>query len=629
MRLSTWLLCALSLAYTCHVVRAANLDRAKSMSDVITSEGLYSTADKVVILNVTTFEKTVLGSDVAWLVEFYNTWCGHCQRYAPIWKEFAGMVAGWKAAVRIGVVDCVVEANTPLCRDYEIMHYPTVRFFTAHHQKSDQKGALGKEIDKGRDAAEMHHTLATILEKEQLEGRGHSWPNITPYRSSDLHNLWKDVPSSVLYSILIFKDKKNEVGTDLVLDYSRIPSIQMRTVSPENEALAKLMQVSNLPAIVVIERGKDIGEILYTQDTSRIGLNIVMQAFLKSKNIDLPEDEDTFKSEDKETPSTKEDSELQKQVVQLLSQKGDVAFRGDLEHALRFLLRHEVSSRKHMTGPVLKALRNFLHILRKHFPLSASGGTLLNSLCNYVDSHDELSGEDWKQLLSEEEAKLDSPPWSERKEFLGCHGSQPNFRGYPCSLWTTFHVLTVDALNSNSGGEPKEVLEAILGYVTHFFGCAECSKHFQEMASETMFSEVTSHEKSVLWLWEAHNKVNARLQGDATEDPAFPKIQFPSVDRCPGCRDNMDWVKPKILQYLKSIYSHDSLSAIGAVGSDSAHGQDAQSITSGSEMSAFDMSLYVLLYLASAAIIALVCLKFLLPRTYHKKIYVHDMFGKV
>lgn len=82
------------MVLSCQVSWAANIDRAKSMTDVITSQGLYSTADKVAILNVTTFESTVLGTDVAWLIEFYNTWCGHCQHYAPIWKEFAADVAG-------------------------------------------------------------------------------------------------------------------------------------------------------------------------------------------------------------------------------------------------------------------------------------------------------------------------------------------------------------------------------------------------------------------------------------------------------------------------------------------------------------------------------------------------------
>ncbi|XP_026287311.1 sulfhydryl oxidase 2 isoform X2 [Frankliniella occidentalis] len=579
----------LSCLLSCHVSSGANVDRAKSMSDVIASDGLYSRSDKVAILNVTTFESTVLNSDVAWLVEFYNTWCGHCQRYAPIWKEFAALVAGWKSAVRIGVVDCVVEANTPLCRDYEIMHYPFVKFFTAHHQKGD----IGKEIEKGRDAPEMRRTLAEILEKEQLEGRGSSWPNITPYRSSDLHNLWKDVPSSVLYSILIFKDKKNEVGADLVLDFSQIPSIQTRTVSAENEVLSKLLQVSTQPSIVVIERGKDTGELLYTQDTSHNGLSIALQAFLKTKHIEMPEIEDTEEELVKMPATAYDDNELQKQVKQLMSHKGDIAFLADLEHALRFSLRHEVGSRKQMTGPVLNALRNFLVIIRRHFPLSTSGLSLLNALCSKVETSKDISGEEWKKFLLEEEAKLAAPVWTERKDFLGCHGSQPNFRGYPCSLWTTFHVLTVDALNSASSGQPREVLEAILGYVTHFFGCSECSKHFQEMASETMFSDVTSHKDSVLWLWEAHNTVNKRLAGDATEDPAFPKIQFPSVDRCSGCRDNGAWVKHQVLQYLESIYSHESLSVIGAAGSNSMYRPNKQALSAGSEMSALDMSLLV------------------------------------
>lgn len=535
-------------------------------------------------------------------------------------------VAGWTGAVRIGVFDCVVEANTPICRDYEIMHYPTVKFFSAHYQK----GSYGQEVDKGKDAPEMRHILAGLLEKEQLEGRGRSWPNITPYRSSDLHNLWKDSPSSILYSILIFKDKKNEVGADLVLDFSRIPSVQIRTVSAENEALAKLMQVSSLPSVVVVARGNDVGEVLYTQDTSRNGLSIAIEAYLKSKNIELPEVE--FVEEDivkMPAPVTDDYAELQSQVKQLMSHKGDIAFLADIEHALRFTLRHEVGSRKHMTGPVLNALRNYLHIIKRHFPLSVSGEMLLNSLCEHVDSVSELSGEDWRKFLSDEEAKLTKPAWTERNEFLGCHGSQPNFRGYPCSLWTMFHVLTVDALVSPDSGKPRDVLEAILGYVTHFFGCAECSKHFQGMASETMFSEVTSHKQSVLWLWEGHNKVNKRLTGDATEDPAFPKIPFPSVDRCPGCRDNGDWVEHQVLQYLQSLYSHKSLSVIGAAGADTMSKHEAHPVSSGSEMSALDMSLYVLLYLASAAIIALVCLKFLLPRTYHKKVYVHDISGKV
>jgi hypothetical protein len=30
-------------------------------------------------------------------------------------------------------------------------------------------------------------------------------------------------------------------------------------------------------------------------------------------------------------------------------------------------------------------------------------------------------------------------------DYRGCQGSSPHLRGYPCSLWTLFHSLTVNA----------------------------------------------------------------------------------------------------------------------------------------------------------------------------------------
>lgn len=53
------------------------------------SQGLYNASDDVVILNVTNFKTTIYGSSRSWLVEFYNSWCGFCFRFAPTWKAFA------------------------------------------------------------------------------------------------------------------------------------------------------------------------------------------------------------------------------------------------------------------------------------------------------------------------------------------------------------------------------------------------------------------------------------------------------------------------------------------------------------------------------------------------------------
>ena len=55
------------------------------------------------------------------------------------------------------------------------------------------------------------------------------------------------------------------------------------------------------------------------------------------------------------------------------------------------------------------------------------------------------------------------------------------------------------------------------------------------MASGLTAATVDSPQAAVLWLWQAHNKANARLSGDPTEDPRHPKVQFPGAELCPKC----------------------------------------------------------------------------------------------
>ena len=55
---------------------------------------LYSDEDDVISLDVDSFNRTVLGTSNAWLVKFYSSWCGHCVRYAPAYKQLATDVKG-------------------------------------------------------------------------------------------------------------------------------------------------------------------------------------------------------------------------------------------------------------------------------------------------------------------------------------------------------------------------------------------------------------------------------------------------------------------------------------------------------------------------------------------------------
>lgn len=59
-----------------------------------TVTSLYDEKDDVVSLRDDDFDYTILATTNAWLVEFYNSWCGHCIRYAPLYKRLATDVKG-------------------------------------------------------------------------------------------------------------------------------------------------------------------------------------------------------------------------------------------------------------------------------------------------------------------------------------------------------------------------------------------------------------------------------------------------------------------------------------------------------------------------------------------------------
>ena len=62
--------------------------------DLKSGRGLYNNDDKVTVLNANNFKSSVYGTGNAWIIEFYNSWCGFCHRFAPIWKNLAADIYG-------------------------------------------------------------------------------------------------------------------------------------------------------------------------------------------------------------------------------------------------------------------------------------------------------------------------------------------------------------------------------------------------------------------------------------------------------------------------------------------------------------------------------------------------------
>ncbi len=149
----------------------------------------------------------------------------------------------------------------------------------------------------------------------------------------------------------------------------------------------------------------------------------------------------------------------------------------------------------------------------------------------------------------------------EKKEWQSCAASVPEKRGFTCGLWQLLHALSV-------GIEDQQTdlwMQGVRAFARHFFGCAECAKHFLLTLDREEARRVQSRRELIMWLWSIHNLVNKRLGREEREngmgDPEFPKVQWPPVRLCPQCHstshseDQVDWNEYEVLEFLDRFYA--------------------------------------------------------------------------
>ena len=80
---------------------------------------------------------------------------------------------GWEKVIKIGVVDCAKDENVPLCREYEVMGYPTLKYFPSF----SEAGQLGTTWRGKKQVDAIRESMIDFLQ-EQFDSKKASshWP---------------------------------------------------------------------------------------------------------------------------------------------------------------------------------------------------------------------------------------------------------------------------------------------------------------------------------------------------------------------------------------------------------------------------------------------------------------------
>lgn len=610
--------------------------------------GLYDENDSVISLSAGNLKEKVFQQPYASLVEFYNSYCGFCRRYAPIWKQLASDILGWQRTVKVMALDCSRDENNPVCREFDVMAYPTIRFMPPYYEDGPQK--IGIPVTAHAEADVINALIENML--NVTANKPPKWPDFTPLEANapvaDLFatNEARTVPPKYAYIVNENEANGTTVGSQVILDFLDIPNaVVKRTKDPSQPSGLKVITAESLSEIK-----------LPVDEFNREKVSAAIRKHLNQHHISVTEV--STKATSKETSTEpdiseimekKQEDALRAKVVEL---GPGVIYQADLEEAVKFALFHEVVRYKTIDGERLLAFQRFLNVLVRYFPFNENGMKFLKEVRQYVlNAENEINTE----ALAAQIKKLEQnrfPVFSSNR-WVGCSSAKDGLRRYPCGLWTLFHYLTVQAAESEISMDPLEILQAMHGYIKYFFGCSDCSNHFQQMAARNKIWNVTSKDDAVLWLWASHNEVNKRLSGDATEDSDHPKIQFPSVDMCPECRkpiltnhhnhqqytlqDGNEWNVLEVLRYLKRVYSFDNRNPLGLQQASlvpqklaySGVGDNFQSNrTFGNVLNEMDIRMGALLYVA-CIIMLVIAVKLVVKRGYRKKMYTHDILGKV
>lgn len=541
---------------------------------------LYSPIDDIIRLNSDNFNSTVFGQnkDIVYMVQFYNTFCGHCQMFAPIYKDLASRVKNWTSVVRLSGIDCSKDENVMACSENKIEGYPTIFVYPPNARPNDPNDAPlnFRKLNIEWTVDDIEETIIDYVGNLSQSTSRHyplvvdAFKPISVTKLEDLKRLYQ-IPAEHDEAVgeygklqdlmIIVETDKSYLGRKLMVEYFRINTrLELRRVLLSNTILLKsilsteeyikltdsqpvLLRLKNLTGYdnkgTVLVRGEE-RRILPTstdierQDFIHSRFKMFFEHFysIELKEIDnLSESRTNPQSNRKPLPATSDIdtnmSEDDLEIRDLLQRdlKGNKrVFAIDILKGISYMLTHEVKIKGSLSPAEFETVRNLLTLFKKYLPLESwdtNANKFIIELRTRLDDNrnkfekDGLTAQEMSDILDLSGAETVRLRYN-RENWVACQESDRQHKGYTCSLWLMFHSLTVGEYLKAAPVKRFQLTMVLYTMRDYITKFLGCTVCASnfEKETESLSSSLNNRNSSVLWLWYTHNRVNQRLNNE-------------------------------------------------------------------------------------------------------------------
>jgi protein disulfide-isomerase A6 len=273
------------------MVLLRELSLATFLALASSASAFYGKSSGVITLDSKNFEKEILNTEHASIVEFFAPWCGHCQNLKPIYEKAAQSLKG---LAKVAAIDCDEEKNKRLCEEYNVKGFPTLKVFKPGKGKGKP---IIEDYQGARKAGAIVSHVAGLIPNHVTR--------VTDAKFDDFLSKNNETAKAILFTN---KGTTTPLWKALAIDY--LGTMGFAQIRDKEKHAVEVFGITKYPTVVLLPGGDAEGIVYGGSGFSKDALLKFFQATVPltegTSSADPSKKETSGTTQESKTPTVKE-----------------------------------------------------------------------------------------------------------------------------------------------------------------------------------------------------------------------------------------------------------------------------------------------------------------------------------